>query len=125
MRKRAFILILPLTVFILETVSFVPAMQETCAILAGTETVSCCKANEGTAPAACSSEPADEPAEDCTDNPECSTCPVCYTFIIQPRFEWKARQFPIEKKYAPVKQDYIFSYISSVWKPPNAMFNYA
>jgi hypothetical protein len=124
MRKRAFILILPLTIFILETVSFVPAMQETCAIIASTETVSCCMPATGNHPAACAGEEEDIPEEPCSENPDCSTCPVCYTFIIQPGFEWKAGHFSIEKKYASLKQDYIFSYSTSVWKPPNEMFHY-
>lgn len=123
MRKRAFILILPFTVFILETVSFVPVMQETCAIMAVPEESSCCMA-EVSEPVTCGSSEQEEdgPMEGCADNPDCSTCPVCYTFILQPRFELTARQLRVERKYASLKQDYISSYSSSVWKPPNTLF---
>ncbi len=121
MRKRAFILILPFTVFLTETVSFVPALQDACTKATSKES-SCCMITDEPAKKECSSENTGEkesPANDCTENPDCSTCPVCYTFIFQPRYEWPEQDFVFKKSYALLKASYSSSYTCNVWKPPN------
>ncbi len=55
----------------------------------------------------------------CDDNPDCTTCPVCYTFIFQPQYELPAQQFLFKKSYSLLTTGYISSYTPDVWKPPN------
>jgi hypothetical protein len=124
MRKQAIILILPFAIFLTETVSFVPALQEACAATAVKES-SCCMIPPETSENECSSNKAndnEEPGSGCTDNPDCTTCPVCYTFIFQPRYELTTQQFVFKRHYALLETDYSSSYTSSVWKPPNGYF---
>ncbi|MEO6540867.1 MAG: hypothetical protein ABIN74_07765 [Ferruginibacter sp.] len=121
MRTRALILLIPFVVFLTETASFIPAMEESCAMVA-VEQSSCCMKEI----------PADGPCEDagnkespckpCEDNPDCSTCPVCYIFIFQPQFEWHAKAFVFKKNYNLLTASYISSYTTDVWKPPNGFF---
>lgn len=124
MRKQAFILIFPFAIFLTETVSFVPALQNACAVAAVKES-SCCTMPDKTNEDVCNSNAANnnnDPATGCTNNPDCTTCPVCYTFIFQPRYELTAQQFIFKKHYALLKTNYSSSYTSSVWKPPNGSF---
>lgn len=59
------------------------------------------------------------PGKDCTDESDCSTCPVCYLFILQSPFEWNDRPVSIERKYNLLDTRFISSYSNNVWKPPN------
>lgn len=121
MRKPALILVLPFAIFLTETVSFVPVLQDGCTITMATAS-SCC-----TSPATeqeediCSQETGNKeiPADDCTQKPDCTTCPVCYTFIFQPLYEWSPQNFVFKNYYAVLTASYSSFYISSVWKPPN------
>jgi hypothetical protein len=135
MRTKALILFFPFAIFLAETASFTPAMKNACAIIAAKKNTckkekkentcsqkkeksactkikkqdKCCNKNRGKAPA-------DNP---CNDNPDCSTCPVCYTFIAQQQYEWQAQQFFLKKNYGLSNKVYISLYTSDVWKPPN------
>ncbi|HMK05560.1 MAG TPA: hypothetical protein VK489_15270 [Ferruginibacter sp.] len=115
MRTAALILFFPFTVFMTETASFIPAMADQCALVA-TEESSCCMKTDDQA--SCTKDTEEMP-EDCTDNPDCSTCPVCYTFTFQPRYEWSAPPLLIKKDYSLGTTGYSSSYTANVWKPPN------
>ena len=101
MRIQALILIFPFTVFLTETASFVPALQDACTI-ASVEKSPCCMKTESMEEKECRSKTENDKntsGNDCTDNPDCTTCPVCYTFIFQPQYEWPAKQFLFTKNY--------------------------
>ncbi len=124
MRKQALILILPFAIFLTETVSFIPALQDAWTVAMVKER-SCCMLPAETNEKECSSKEDnnnEDPAKGCAENPDCTTCPVCYTFIFQPRYEWTAQQFVFKKHYALFKADYNSAYTSNVWKPPNGSF---
>ncbi len=122
MRTQALILIFPFAVFLIETASFIPAMKDACTIVAAKKT-SCCMKTKA-ADQCHNKKAADkkDPDNKCTNNPDCTTCPVCYTFIFQPQYEWPAQQFIFTKKYSLLNTSYISSYTSNVWKPPNGFF---
>ncbi len=121
MRKQAFILLIPFSVFIAETASFIPAMQNACEMISAKES-SCCMIVEKKAESPCADEnTGSETPDDCTDKPDCSTCPVCYTFIFQQLYEWNARQFTFKKIYGLQYAGHLSSYTANVWKPPNGL----
>jgi hypothetical protein len=125
MRTRALILLIPFVVFLTETASFIPAMKESCAMVA-VEKSSCCM-KKMTAKAGCrnkNSGSKESPAKPCADNPDCTTCPVCYIFIFQPQYEWQAKAFAYKKNYSLLTESYISSYTADMWKPPNGFFYY-
>lgn len=65
-------------------------MQDACAITLVKEN-SCCMLPAETNEKECSSKEDnnnEDPAKGCAENPDCTTCPACYTFIFQPRYEW-------------------------------------
>jgi hypothetical protein len=142
MKKQAIILFFPLTVFLTETVSFLPCWDDSC--LPGingtaecvkpekpgsctvTKELEACSAKEeiecAQAPESgkCNKQTdADNPEEDCTSNPDCSTCPVCYTFTIQPQYELNSTGFDLSRQYHLRDIEIISSYETDVWKPPN------
>lgn len=142
MKKQAFILFFPLSVFLTETVSFLPCGDDIC--LPGdsgiTECVnpakpaSCsipkeqeqCSSKEEsdcaqtTEPGKCNKQTdADNPEKDCTNNPDCSTCPVCYTFTLQPQYELSPTGFDLSRQYHLNDIEVISAYENDVWKPPN------
>ena len=122
MRIQALILIFPFAVFLIETASFIPVMKEACAKMTPRKS-SCCMKTK--AADKCHNKKAtDKKTSDnkCTNNPDCTTCPVCYTFIFQPQYEWPAQQFLFTKNYSLLNTIYISSYTSNVWKPPNGFF---
>ena len=125
MRTQAIILIFPFAVFLTETVSFVPAMKDECAIVAAKKSNCCMKTKK---PDQCHNKKAtDKKTSDnkCNNNPDCTTCPVCYTFIFQPQYKWAAEQFYFKKNYELLNASYISSYTPNVWKPPNGCFYYS
>lgn len=123
MRAKAFILIFPFVVFLIETASFVPAMNDACTITAPEKSSCCMKTKkEGE----CHNKKDDNkkaPEGDCSSKPDCTTCPVCYTFIFQQQYEWSATQFIFKKDYSSMNTPYSSSYTANVWKPPNG-FNF-
>lgn len=128
MKARAFILFFPLMVFLIETSSFFPAMKNACAILAvkknncSKEKNTCSKIKQGDK--CCSKKSAEAPVDNtCNDKADCSTCPVCYSFILQQQFELPAQQFFIKKNYVIVNTGDTSSFTSNVWKPPNGPLN--
>jgi len=140
MRIKALILFFPFAVFLAETASFIPAMKDACAILSAKKTAcakekkqnvcsrneeknSCTKSKQQDK---CKNNSTDKIPDNnaCNDNADCSTCPVCYTFIFQQQYEWPAQQFPGNKNYGLINTGYISSYTNDVWKPPNG-FLYA
>jgi hypothetical protein len=127
MRIQALILVFPFAVFLTETASFVPALQDACTIVSAEES-SCCMKIENTEEEECGSKTENDKntsGNDCTDNTDCTTCPVCYTFIFQPQYEWPAEQFLFTKNYGSLSTSYTSFYIPDVWKPPNGFFYYA
>lgn len=127
MKIQAFILILPFTIFLIETVSFIPALQEACTIITSQERP-CCMMTDETAKNACSSKDTggEESSEnDCAQNSNCTTCPVCYSFILQRQYEWPVQAFVFDKNYASLKSTYSSLYICNVWKPLNGFFIYS
>ncbi|HMI78413.1 MAG TPA: hypothetical protein VK484_06440 [Ferruginibacter sp.] len=122
MRTAALILLFPFTVYMTETASFIPAMAAQCALVATEESSCCMKTNDQDE---CSMpEDTEEAPGDCTDSPDCTTCPVCYSFIFQPRYEWSPVPVLIKKDYSLLDTSYSSSYTSNVWKPPNG-FSYS
>lgn len=138
MRTKALILFFPFAVFLAETASFIPAMKNACAILAAKKSSckkekkddACSKSKEKKTCTKVKQEykcctkptPGKLPVnDDCNDKADCSTCPVCYTFIFQQQYEWQAQQFFLKKNYILTNTGYISSYISAVWKPPNGL----
>lgn len=165
MKKQAFILLLPLSVFLTETASFLPCADDACVTPTTTEKNTCSKIKKQTSCAAkkessscssaekkisscqaekvqpsctaktgentCSKQSSPEPCKSkkacdkrssgkgCTDDTDCTTCPVCYTFIFQSQYEWTARQFIVTKNYSLLNTNYTSVYTNSVWKPPN------
>ena len=135
MRTKALILFFPFAVFMAETASFIPAMKNACAILAAKKTActkekkqdvcsrkkeisSCTKIKQQHT--CCNKGSGKTPADNsCNDNADCSTCPVCYTFIFQQLYEWPAQQFLLKKNYGLINTGSISSYTTDVWKPPN------
>lgn len=124
MRIQALILVFPFAVFLTETVSFVPALEDACTMVSA-EKSSCCMKVETPDIEECGSKTGDNKNtadNNCTDNPDCKTCPVCYTFIFQPQYEWRATAFCFKKNYSSLATGYISSYTTDVWKPPNGFF---
>jgi len=135
MRIKALILFFPFAVFLAETASFIPAMKNACAILAAKKST-CTKAKKQDTCSqnkekntctkikqqdkCCNKKTAKIPVDNaCNDNADCSTCPVCYTFIFQQQYEWEAQQFLFKKNYRLINTGHISSYTTDVWKPPN------
>ncbi|MEO7307944.1 MAG: hypothetical protein ABIR78_15180 [Ferruginibacter sp.] len=126
MRTRALILLIPFVVFLTETASFIPAMEESCAMIAAEQSSCCMKEmnNEGQ----CGDKKTgnkENSENTCGDNADCTTCPVCYTFIFQPQYEWHAKAFVHKKTYSLLTANYISNYTTDAWKPPNGFFYYA
>jgi len=126
MRTKALILLIPFVVFLTETASFTPVMAESCAAVTAKQSSCCIKEiqEEEQCPVkrSCSKE---YPAKDCEDDPGCTTCPVCYTFIFQSQFEWQPIVFTFTKNYSLLTTGHTSSYTVDVWKPPNGFFYYA
>ena len=121
MKIQSLILLIPFSVFLIETASFLPALQDACTIVSAGEN-SCCMMNGGQDEEQCAGkteENKETGSKDCTDNPDCTTCPVCYTFIFQPQYEWYAQPFLFTKHYGLLNTSYSSSYTANVWKPPN------
>lgn len=136
MRTKALILFFPFAVFLAETASFIPAMQDKCAIVAAEKSAcakekkqdactrkkekSTCTNTEQQDKCSTKKEQNKIPVDNnCDDNPDCSTCPVCYTFIFQHQYEWPAQQFVCKKNYSLINAGYLSAYTTDVWKPPN------
>ncbi len=152
MKRQAFILLIPLAVFLTETASYLPCWEDICTSVgipagscsskasactakkekaacgadakqdpcsASTEKTTCSKA---AVPDQCSRKKdcgKKSPRNDCDNDTDCSTCPVCYLFILQSPFEWNDRPVSIERKYNLLDTRFISSYSNNVWKPPN------
>jgi hypothetical protein len=124
MRIKALILLMPFIVFLAETASFTKAMEESCAA-AAVEKSSCCMKQEKAEKEPCSAKKTGSkkvPGKGCEDNTDCTSCPVCYTFIVQSQFEWVPTVFSLKKNYSLLTAGHISSYTTDVWKPPNGFF---
>lgn len=100
--------------------NFVPDMQDACVIVAQKE-LSCCELSAETSAREYSSEDGDTEAPmDCTENPDCNTCPVCYTFICPATYEMAAQHIVVKKNFVYLSSSYRSAYTCRVWKPPNA-----
>jgi len=139
MRTKALILFFPFAVFLAETASFIPAMKDACAIMTAKKS-SCTKEKKQDActpkeekntctkikqqDKCCNKKTGKIPTDNkCNDKADCSTCPVCYTFIFQQQYEWPAQQFFSKKNYGLINTGHTSSYSSDVWKPPNGFLN--
>lgn len=119
MRTKALILFFPFAVFLTETASFIPAMKDACTIVTAKKS-SCTKMEkQNKCHKQKKAENKDTPGKNCENNPDCSTCPVCYTFIFQPQYEWAAGHFILKKGYSLFNTDLISFYFPDAWKPPN------
>lgn len=164
MKKQAFILLFPVSVFLTETASFLPCTDDACntqvtekstcskvkkqaSCAVKQESSSCsrnkkevtsCRAKKAkptctaeaekkTSAKVSSPEPC-KSKKNCdkgssrkgsTDDTDCTTCPVCYTFIFQSQYEWTAQQFIANKDYSLLNTNYTSVFSTSVWKPPN------
>ena len=118
MRTRVFILLFPFAVYLTETATYSAVFQDNCAAVT-TKTSTCNKT--GKQAQCCSKKACNKktPAKGCTNNPDCTVCPVCLTFIFQSQYEWSATQFSFKQNYGQFNTNYLFSYIPHVWKPPN------
>ncbi|MEO6252585.1 MAG: hypothetical protein ABIO79_04735 [Ferruginibacter sp.] len=126
MRTRALILLIPFVVFLTETASFTPAMEESCEVVAA-EQSSCCMKQEIQEEEACPAKRSgnkEDTGKGCADNSDCTTCPVCYTFIVQSQLEWEPTVFTFKKNYSLLTTGHTSSYTTDVWKPPNGFFYY-
>lgn len=144
MKTQAFILFIPLAVFFTETVSIFPCWDGSDNKVVKANTCSSQKAattcNRKTSEKQCSPQKAkgecsrksspkscqstgtcdkSSSGKDCDDNPDCSTCPVCYIFIAQQPFEWNPEEFYSDKTYNLEHKGHISDYPRSVWKPPD------
>lgn len=128
MKKRALILFFPFAAFLVETASFMPAMQQACSkAVAKTTTCgtqvkkpsTCCK--KATTPAPCSkTKHSNKPVGNgSTDNPCCYNCPVCYTFLFEPTYEITALSWLIKKGYQGLEVSFRSTYQAEVWNPPD------
>lgn len=130
MKKRALILLFLVTTFLVETASFVPAMQKACAAAAIKKSTCGTKAKKATPccaktkkPAACQKkEQPDTPVDNgCTDNPYCYNCPVCYTFLFEPQYQLQAISIFLKKDYECLNVSLRSDYQSEVWAPPDGL----
>ena len=136
MRTPALILLFPFAVFLTETAGFNPAVKGACAVVPAEKRYiaknsppgnchkkkekNCCtkmkKQDE------CNNKKGDgKNGNRCENKPDCNTCPVCYTFIVQPQYEWSAHRFVSPKNYGLLTTSYISVYTTNVWKPPNGL----
>jgi hypothetical protein len=118
MKIRALILLFPFAVYLTETVVFPAEVNKTC------KKMSCVKMNK---PMKCHGKKSNNQKSSgkCDTNPDCTLCPVCFTFTFHPQYEWSAKSFPFEKNYRQVSAGYISAYLPPVWKPPNSYFLYS
>jgi hypothetical protein len=135
MRTKALILFFPFAVFLAETASFIPAMKDACAISTAKKSTCTKEKNQDACTPkkekstctkikqqnkCCNRGAGKTPADNtCNNNADCSTCPVCYTFIFQQQYEWPAQHFVFKKNYGLINSGHISSYTNDVWKPPN------
>jgi hypothetical protein len=136
MRTQALILLIPFSVFLTETASYIPAMNDACTIVAAEKSAcsttkkqdhcsgkkeksSCTKTKKQDECAGKKGNNKKSPDNKCKDNADCTTCPVCYTFIFQSQYEWQVKEFVSGKNYSLLTPSYIYSYTADVWKPPN------
>jgi hypothetical protein len=120
MKAKAIILLLPFVLFITETISFLLQANSACKKMTCMKmktAMKCphqkdnCKKNTG------KSDPAN--SGNCSNNSECSLCPVCSIFVFQPQFELQVKYDLLQCRYPSLHKDYVSSYTSEVWKPPN------
>jgi hypothetical protein len=112
MKTRAFILLFPFAVYLAETVHFPQEANKGC------KKMSCMKMKM---PMKChdKKDDSEKPSGKCNNNPDCTFCPVCYTFTFLTQYELTVKYTLIEKNYLQITSGYITSYIPPVWKPPN------
>jgi hypothetical protein len=142
MKRPAFILLFPFVLFMAETASFIPAMQEACKITANSKNTCSKKQEENT----CNTKKAENtcrktmhedksadkkdakkaPAgKDCENSKTCTSCPVCYTFIFQQQYEFGPAPVYFTKNYGALQANYSSVYVTSVWKPPNGYMKFS
>jgi hypothetical protein len=120
MKARALILFFPFAVFLIETVSFPSQVNNICKkVVNPCEKMSCMQMKK---PMNCQDKKSDneKPSGRCNNNPDCTFCPVCYTFTFQPQYQWSPKFFSFKKNYRLVNTGYVSSYISLIWKPPDS-----
>ncbi len=115
MKAKAIILLLPFALFIIETISFPlqangACKKMTCMKMMGH--IKCphqkddCKKSK-------------ENSGNCSNSSECSLCPVCSIFVFQPNYELPLTSELFQLRFPSLYANYVSSYISDVWKPPN------
>ena len=129
MRTTASILLLSLIVLVTETASVIPVVKELCKEAAPAapakrcgmieETPACTAAFENAGCAQKKKCGQQEKERNCENKESCTSCPVCYVFTFQPRYELPVRSFSLKNKYPLPNILDLASYSASVWKPPN------
>ena len=123
MKVQAFILLIPLTAFLAETISLpleVTSCKKEFTISSTKKT--CMKMVK---PIKChgSKENEPKPSGKCNNTSECSVCPVCFAFTFQPQYENSLQYLFIKKNYGLINAGFPTSYVPPVWKPPNSYSN--
>lgn len=118
MKILALILLFPLSFLLIETGTITPVIKTTCENKCGNKKIKqddCGKKND-----------TDKKNTDkCNNKTECTSCPVCCVFTLQPQYVWQAKQFIFKQQYRIENAVKISSYNSLIWKPPDSFFNYS
>ncbi len=120
MKANAIILLLPLALFIIETISFPLHANSLCkkmTCMKMSTAMKCPHQKDNSKKDTGKSDPAD--SGNCSNNTECSLCPVCSIFVFQPQYELQLKYELLQCRYPSLHKDYVSSYTSEVWKPPN------
>lgn len=120
MKAKAIILLLPLALFITETISFPLQANSTCKKMTCMKMMAqtkCSHQKDNCSKSTGNSRPGN--SGNCSNNSECSLCPVCSTFVLQAQYELSLQYELLQCRYPSLHNDYVSSYTSEVWKPPN------
>ncbi len=112
MKLKALILLFPFAVFLTETYVFPLEVKSECSKM------SCMKMKKMMEPKCHDKKDSQKPAGKCNNIPECSLCPVCFVFTLQPQYELSLKYFLLKKNYPLINTGYMSCYIPPVWKPP-------
>lgn len=119
MRTRALILFFPFTVFIAEMASFPSQVKNSC------KKMSCMKMMKEMNCIHKKNNNSKKTSGECGNTSICSLCPVCSLFIMQAQYDGAEKIECFSKKYPSLTTNYDFSYIPSVWKPPNGYLRFS
>ena len=140
MKISALILLIPCVIFLTETATFTEVLKKNCGMVSennGTcgkttgptpcsgkkDNSSCSKAKKNNATNSNPKDKAKGTADNkCKEGPNCTTCPICYTFLLESQYEVKEQEFPVVQTLEIDNTEYLSSYTNSVWKPPNDSF---